>query len=585
MAAAQTTAGSDKVSAVDKSGGGGGGGGAAYVKSALKEALDSMTVEPAFTVYCMVETMSKFLHQAFLLDKFAYPDWPHEPPRRDGGDGGDVSDRAVKSVALANSWLITPALFLTVFYTVLAISWSDKVGRRRRPLLLTPLCGLVLECASAALHAFFWRWPVGWLLAGYAAAQLLSGGRICFSQSVYLYVADVSTADNRTARYGVLMTVRFFAMPLGYALGGLLLRYVGFFYAFLASFAASLVALLLAWTLVVEPPPLPSADTPPPPPRRLSLWQAIRPKDSVRALRVLLKKRPQHARLILAATLLAYSLFSFTNEGELSVMYLYLSRQFRWSESQIGAYLTYRMFVNGVGTLVCSVVLSKCLKMADGSIGIFIGVAKTLAAVAYAFAFADWQLYAVPLIDMYFAAGITVTRSFATKLVASDELGRLAAVCSLTKVSVALCQPLYNTTYALTMNSAPSAFFFVSLFFAVFILLLIGYRVAQTVSQTELRDCGPRLTVVEVAPRLDAKIGSQIAPFFAPTPRPRLRIGPTLAAILFDREAVLHYRRPYILDRGILALGVGERYVALAAVSQHRRKHAWRNEYLRIGNW
>lgn len=48
----------------------------------------------------------------------------------------------------------------------------------------------------------------------------------------------------------------------------------------------------------------------------------------------------------------------------------------------------------GAGTLVCSVVLSKCLKMADGSIGIFIGVAKTLAAVAYAFAFADWQLYA-----------------------------------------------------------------------------------------------------------------------------------------------------------------------------------------------
>lgn len=30
-------------------------------------------------------------------------------------------------------------------------------------------------------------------------------------------------------------------------------------------------------------------------------------------------------------------------------MYLYLNRQFRWSESQIGVYFTYRMFVNGVG--------------------------------------------------------------------------------------------------------------------------------------------------------------------------------------------------------------------------------------------
>jgi len=32
--------------------------------------------------------------------------------------------------------------------------------------------------------------------------------------------------------------------------------------------------------------------------------------------------------------------------------------------------------------------------MEDGSIGIFIGIAKTIAAVAYIFACIDWQLYA-----------------------------------------------------------------------------------------------------------------------------------------------------------------------------------------------
>lgn len=278
------------------------------LESSLKEALDAMTVEPAFALYCVAETASKFVHQAFLLSKVAFADWAHEPPR---SATSNATDQAVKWVTFANSWLITPAVFVTVFYTVLAISWSDKVGRRRRPLLLAPASGLVLECALATLHAYFWRWSVGWALATYALAQVLSGGRICFAQCTYLYVADITTAENRTARYGVLMTVRYFAMPLGYALGGFLLQYVGFFYAFLVAFALSLAALLLVCALV------PDVAHPPQPFRRpLGFWRAISLADSLRSLRVLLKKRPQNNRLILAAAVLAYTLFSFTNEGK-----------------------------------------------------------------------------------------------------------------------------------------------------------------------------------------------------------------------------------------------------------------------------
>lgn len=103
---------------------------AGRLHSALKSALDAMTVEPAYALYCVVETMSKFLYQAFLLDKFAYADWPHEPPRpgRAGRAAGDDHQQAVQFVAFANSWLITPAQFVSVVYTIAAISWSDRAG-------------------------------------------------------------------------------------------------------------------------------------------------------------------------------------------------------------------------------------------------------------------------------------------------------------------------------------------------------------------------------------------------------------------------------------------------------------------------
>lgn len=331
-----------------------------------------VTVEPTYALYSLVETLSKYLYQNLLVQKFCRGHLVAEP---DLYTSCADEKSALEFVAFANSWFLTLAMFATVVYTMMALSWSEKAGKRRKPLLYLPLVGMLLECGFAALQSYYWHWPVSITLILYVLVQVFFGGRVCFAQTVYLYLTDITNKTNRTARYGVIIAIRYFCLPIAYGISGLLMKSIGFFYSFFLCFVLTIIAILFSLVLI--------RDVSVPVKEKLTFWHMINPMNCVESVKVMCKKRPQNKTAIILMLLLSYMLFSFTNEGsfifksernffsyiksiigyflffvflfftgELSVIFLYFRARFQWDERYIGFYLAYKLFGMCVGKVL-----------------------------------------------------------------------------------------------------------------------------------------------------------------------------------------------------------------------------------------
>lgn len=68
------------------------------------------------------------------------------------------------------------------------------------------------------------------------------------------------------------------------------------------------------------------------------------------------------------------------------------------------------------------------LQIDDALIGVFSSLSKIMGSFVYAFAVKAWQLYLGPIIETFNGTSFIAMRSIASKLVASDELGKLIVV-------------------------------------------------------------------------------------------------------------------------------------------------------------
>ncbi len=273
-----------------------------------------ITVEPAYALCCLVETMMRFLYQNLMLQKYCHANTDREPDLESAKC--DNEEAGFIFVANVNSWFLTPATVIACIYTMLAMSWSDKAGKRRKPLILIPLIGMLMETGSAALQSYFWSLSVYWTVFTNASAMLIFGGRVCFSQTVYLYITDITDQNNRSFRYGLLLTIRFLVLPLGYFVTGYMLRGLGFFNSFLACFVLTLMATFFSVVLI--------RDISEPVQQKLSFLSMINPNHALETLKFVIKKRPHNSRMIIAMMLAAYVLFSIANEGLNNFSYLIL---------------------------------------------------------------------------------------------------------------------------------------------------------------------------------------------------------------------------------------------------------------------
>ncbi|XP_065210872.1 proton-coupled folate transporter-like [Planococcus citri] len=425
--------------------------------------LRYITVEPALIFFAISHILCDFLNTNLYLQKSCRDDKTREP---DLNTFCDDERRGITYVSWINTNFVCYKMILTVLCAALVTSWSDEAGRRRRPLILLPIAGQILESASGCVQSYFWHWsPIDAVVSNFII-HVLFGGMTLFGIGCYVYICETSSFENRTMRLGIISAIKMVCTPVTNGFAGFVFRQIGFLHCYLLCLMFSLISMLYAVTFI--------RDTSVPIKTTSTVWKSFNLCKLPENFKVVFKKSLGQKRIIVGILLMIQVLVVFATEGEKSIFYLYFRYGFKWDERTYGYYIAYKLVGVIVGTIFCSVILSRVYKIHDGLIGAFAGFWDTIAVLCYLNADQTWQLYTIPLLDIFHGAAKDAYGSFLSKFYSDDEFGRLSSVIMTFGLIVPICHPIYNTVFRSTMDYFPSAFFMISAIVDVLVCFLYG---------------------------------------------------------------------------------------------------------------
>ena len=291
---------------------------------------------------------------------------------------------------------------------------SDRYGRR--PVLLLGFCGLALNFFVTAVASALWM-----LLA----SRLVGGAMQANAAVANAYVADISSPDERTKRFGMLGAMFGIGFMLGPVLGGVL----GAIDLQLPFYVAGTLALAnLAYGYWVLPESLPPAR------RRPVQIKAMNPVASLYGL-VRLKGVGLLVAVIACAGLAQFILYT--------VWVLHGSLKFGWGPKESG----WSLFVIGVmSVLVQGFLLGKLLKVFSPQRLALLGLlSSSIAYVAWGVASQGWMVFAVIVANLFgFTTQSAIQSIVSTAADPSQQGEAMGAVSSLNSL-MAVLAPMIAT--------------------------------------------------------------------------------------------------------------------------------------------
>ena len=290
---------------------------------------------------------------------------------------------------------------------------SDRYGRR--PILLLGFCGLAVTFFATALATALWMLIVARLIGG----MMQANAAVCNA-----YVADITPAEQRARRFGMLGAMFGVGFIIGPVAGGLL----GAISLRLPFFVAGGLSLLnLAYGYFVLPESLA------PEKRRAFSWQSTNPLESLSKLSKLGTVGPLVT--VVACTVLAqYILFTS--------WVLYTTFKFGWGPLQNGWSLA---AVGVVSVIVQGFLLGPMLKRySPQKLVVFGLVSATLANLMYGLATQGWMMYAVIFVNVLgFTVGASIQSLISAAVDASRQGRTLGAIASLNSL-MAVVAPMFG---------------------------------------------------------------------------------------------------------------------------------------------
>jgi len=285
--------------------------------------------------------------------------------------------------------------------------------------------------------------------------------------AIFSYIGDVSSVKYRTLRIGIASVFFSVAVPIGTALSGILFQQLGFFGVY--SIALVLYSFTIVYGIVFikeTRPEIRADDCKEPSPAPMSRLHLV--KDFFRlnniqeAVRVTFKEGQHNRKLRIISLMVVVFVVMGPLHGEMSIMYLYTRKKFNWNEIDYSLFSTYSMVTNLLGTMFSVGVFSHTLKIDDALIGVMSCISKILAGFVYAFASTDIIFYMAPLVEIINGTSFIAMRSIISKLVPSDELGKVNSIFGVCESLVPLIYgPMYSAVYKASLKTFPGMFFLI----------------------------------------------------------------------------------------------------------------------------
>lgn len=338
-------------------------------------------------------------------------------------------------------------------------SLSDQYGRR--PVILISTAGLAADYVLMAVAPNLWWLALGRLVAGVTSASFTT---------VYAYMADITTAENRARGYGLIgaaFSAGFVAGPL---LGGVLGEWSP-----RAPFwtAAAMSGLAFLYGALILPESLP-------PERRMAFsWRRANPLGALRLLR-------SHAELTGLATV--NFLLYFAHHVFSAVFVLYAGHRYGMSAWQVGLLLA----LAGVLELIVQGVLTgpAVLRFGDRRVMVFGLFAGTVGIACMGLASTGLGFTLTLFPNALWALAMPTLQSLMTQRVSESEQGQLQGANNSVGSIAGVISPLFfGSVYAASIGPdapfphAGAAFLIAAL--VLFASALLGAQGARRAEREE----------------------------------------------------------------------------------------------------
>ncbi|XP_050538828.1 proton-coupled folate transporter-like isoform X1 [Daktulosphaira vitifoliae] len=426
----------------------------------------------SYAVICSLETttflystslsISAFLQHNLLIRKACNPVEPF-------GECINGETNAQHVVSVMQSWKAFLQYIIPVFLIILAGPWSDSHGNRRRPLMILPIVGQILTDALCIVNAYFWSWPPQVAAVFEGIVPGMFGARSMFWVGVISYISDNTSLEERTLRFGVINATYYISSLIGTGLSGILNIKLGFYGAFAVPISLNFIAVFLIFYFIKDTS-VPYDES--------QKW--LRPNHILQGFLSLFKGEVKNYALTLIVLLACQSVLSGRIAAEYSVMYLFVRYKFNWKEINYSYFAAFKMTMIFFGTLFSVSVLSHRFKINDAIIGVIACLFDIIAAMSYCFANEPWQMYIIPIIDMFHGTALTITTSLTSKMVKREEFGRLNSIQGLVNTGESfILVSLYSTVYNFTFEYITGAVFLMNVILTLpllFIFLTLFYK-------------------------------------------------------------------------------------------------------------
>ncbi|XP_034174522.1 putative peptidoglycan muropeptide transporter SLC46 [Osmia lignaria lignaria] len=427
----------------------------------------NITVEPMIACYVIPCMLASLATQNLSLEKacrvnLAYSDEVCTALSIRNTTGYEAEETAVQQlVAGMQTWKTALTSGLPTILILFMGAWSDRTGLRK-PCMLLPIVGEFLSSVSMLLCTYFFH-EVSMEATGVFEAlwPALTGGWFTMFMGVFSYIAEITSVESRTLRIGAANVFLSLGVPIGMALSGILYLKLGFYGVFGISTVCYVLTFIYGLVVIKEAPKVRLKQ-----PEKMSLCNAILDffafKHIEETFRVAFKKGRNNRQKRVLVLMVVVMVVIGPLYGEMAVMYLYMRYRYHWNEVMFSMFTTFAMVTNLIGTAISVGVFSHILKIDDAIVGIMSSMSKILAGFVYAFATTDWMIYLAAIVEIVNGTSFIAMRSIASKLVSTDELGKVNSLFGVCESMMPLVYgPMYSSIYAATMKTFPGTFFIV----------------------------------------------------------------------------------------------------------------------------
>lgn len=141
--------------------------------------------------------------------------------------------------------------------------------------------------------------------------------------------------------------------------------------------------------------------------------------------------------------------------------------------TEFAFYQSFITAIGFIGTIIVTGFFVNYLKLVDPILIIISIACRLISRVLYTFAKGFVMIYLAGAVDMFNSAPSIAMRSLISKVVATDELGRVYSVMSIIETAI---QPVaiiaYSQIYGDTIQTFPATFFFLTIGLLVIVLLI-----------------------------------------------------------------------------------------------------------------